>query len=162
MKGTYDFRNLIRPILALIQDTGGVPVVEAQFAGKQEEYPFVSYECVNPYLPISTDVIDHEEFETIWSFDAYAEDSFESLNVAMMVEKLLRTQATTFTLTDNGIVLVDAQDVETRDVSFAIQEQRRTGFDARFRVRDQFEDAIETISSLSLNGYSLPKNNKEA
>lgn len=162
MSGTYDYRAMMRPIIALIKQATGSPVVEASFAGKQPGYPFLSYEPLNPYTPVSVDVVDHEIFESSWSIDAYAEDVFEALNTAQAAAKSLRTQAAAFKLDDAGIYLIDETDASSRDVSFAVQEQHRVGFDIHLRVQDQFEDAVETIDSLSLNGFNLPKNNKEA
>lgn len=162
MSGTYDYRAMMRPIIALIKQGTGCVVVENSFKGKQPGYPYITYGLLDPYHPVSVDVVDHEIFETSWSIDAYAEDQFDAINASQAAAKSLRTQAATFKLDDAGIYLIDETDASSRDVSFAVQEQHRVGFDIHLRVQDQFEDAVETIDSLSLNGFNLPKNNKEA
>lgn len=156
MTDTYDYRELIRPLIAVLKDKTGAKVYESSFEGRQSKDPFLTYEPVTPYIPLSVDVVDDEIWECTWSIDAVADDMIKAMSLAQKALKVLRTQEASLTFEDVGIYLVEEGQAERRDIPYIEGVQKhRVGFDIRIRVQDSFKDDVQTIDSIE-------QENKEA
>lgn len=156
MTDTYDYRELIRPLIAVLKDKTGAKVYESSFEGRQPKDPFLTYEPITPYIPLSVDVVDDEIWECTWSIDAVADDMIKAMSLAQKALKVLRTQEASLTFEDVGIYLVEEGQAERRDVPYIEGVQKhRVGFDIRIRVQDHFTDDVQTIDSIE-------QENKEA
>ena len=135
------------PIIAYVSD--GRPLIEHNSVGDMPDYPFCTYQITSPYIPITSDVVENEQFELVVSFTWHGQSSLDMLNFAMRTNKYFRSPQGTETLSKKDIVASQVSNYGARDNFISIDYERSAGLDVRFRVSDNYVDAYSgTIENI--------------
>ncbi|WP_143463347.1 phage neck terminator protein [Levilactobacillus enshiensis] len=155
MDKPYDFKALMIKIIALIKQETGIDCFIEGGMGPQQPYPFFTYQ-VKPYIPIDiTDNVDYEEFEAEINFTAHSKSANESYTFGNQLRKIFETQSMDYLGDENDFGVVGTSEVESSDNVITIQVERRTEFTVRLRLLDTFQDKINTIDDVGINGTNL-------
>lgn len=157
MANAYDYRVFIDKIAKVVKDaSGGKPLIESNSAGKQPPFPFCTYTITSPYISITQDVLEEEEFEMVVSFTWHGESGLDMLNLAAQTNKYLRSAACSEYLTKHQIVVVQVSNSGKRDNFLTVDYERMAGFDVRFRVKDTYADGTkDTIEQINFTNETI-------
>ncbi|EAH2852790.1 hypothetical protein GXD45_13155 [Listeria monocytogenes] len=147
----YDYGNLVNTLIKAISElSGGLQLIESASGGEQPEYPFCQYTITSPYIAISPDVVEGEQFEIVISLTWRGLSGHQVLNLANTTNKYFRSQEGRFFMQENGgIVVVSVQNSGLRDTFISIEYERSAGIDLRLRVTDSYSSEIQEIENIS-------------
>lgn len=156
MDKPYDYEALMALITDEIKQQTGIDCYEANSIGPQQSYPFFTFDIVDPHIKLPfTDNIDFEQFEMTIQFDAHSQNIYEATNLASQLSKMFGIQSVGLLAEQNGFYIIETEDVQNTDNVISIQVERRSGFVVRLRICDSFQDDIQTIDDVNLNGSDL-------
>lgn len=136
------------PVIASVSDDR--PLIERSSIGDMPDYPFCTYQITSPYIPITSDVVDNEQFELVVSFTWHGQSALDMLDLAMKTNKYFRSAEGTETLKEKNIVVSQVSNYGSRDNFITIDYERSSGLDVRFRVSDNYADAYSgTIGNIT-------------
>ncbi|EAC4247918.1 hypothetical protein V8L40_002618 [Listeria monocytogenes] len=153
----YDYGNLVNTLIKAISElSGGLQLIESASGGEQPEYPFCQYTITSPYIAISPDVVEGEQFEIVISLTWRGLSGHQVLNLANTTNKYFRSQEGRFFMQENGgIVVVSVQNSGLRDTFISIEYERSAGIDLRLRVTDSYSSEIQEIENISFTNENL-------
>ncbi|WP_270995631.1 phage neck terminator protein [Listeria seeligeri] len=153
----YDFGNLVNTLIKAISElSGGLQLIESASGGEQPEYPFCQYTITSPYIAISPDVVEGEQFEIVISLTWRGLSGHQVLNLANTTNKYFRSQEGRFFMRKNGgIVVVSVQNSGLRDTFISIEYERSAGIDLRLRVADSYSSEVQKIENISFTNENL-------
>lgn len=134
-----------------IQQGTGHPVILQAQTGPQPEYPFATYTVTSPYLPVSEaeegDALV-EDVELVYSFTWHSKDATEAQSLAHQTAMLFKLRSYRMRLGFYGLAVVRVEPFQNRDTFLTIENERRVGFDVRFRIRNKDAAPFDTIESV--------------
>ena len=153
-----DFEHIQKTLVNKLQDELQVPVIVANPDGPKPQEPFVILNFTSPYIPSGSYVEETKDEEdcyveikrTSWdkmvaSLTFYGDDNKNGLKALDYIQfkgyDELRKEA--------GLVLVSNTALQNRDVYVIDQWERKTGFDATFRVVSETLKQIDSIQSVN-------------
>ena len=162
MDKPYDTKALMALIIDDIKQETGIDCFVADSVGPQQKYPFFTFDFVDPHINLPfTDNVDFEQFEMAIHFDAHAKSIYTATDLANQLTKLFKTQAFSLLAEQNNFYVIDSDSVESTDNVISIQVEYRAGFELHLRICDSFQDDIQTIDSVDINGTSLSAKNTQ-
>lgn len=152
MSQSFDYRVFINGLAAAVKERFGLILIESNSGGDQPDYPFLTYTITSPYLPVTTDITDDEQFEMVVSFTYHSRSSLDALNATGSINKFFRSMSTRVDLAKRNIVIVSVSNAGSRDNLISVEYERVAGFDVRFRVKDTYSDTegIDTINNVEI------------
>ncbi len=150
MNDTYDYGVLAEALIRIVKVATEKELIEDATTGPQPDRPFFSYSISSPYLPITVDIVDNEQFELVVSLKCHTDSTIESLNLATKLRKYLNSFKGKLLLKDLDMILVSITKVDKRDNFISIEYERLSGFDVRFRVRDSYVDDVQEIENIEI------------
>lgn len=150
MDNTYDYGLLAENLINLVEVATEKELIEDATTGPQPERPFFSYSIPSPYLPITVDIVDNEQFELVVSLKCHTDSTIQGLNLATKLRKYLTSFEGKLLLKEKDMILVSITKVGKRDNFISIEYERLTGFDVRFRVRDAYVDKVQEIENIDI------------
>ncbi|WP_426353667.1 phage neck terminator protein [Exiguobacterium sp. R-39] len=150
-----DYRNIKRVIIGHIRDNTGRPVILQASNDEQPAYPFCAYTLTSPYLPKSSAEYNGElieDVEVVFSFTWHSNDATEVQTLSHDTAMLFKLAQHRQTLSDQGIVFVKIEGLQSRDTFLSVDNERRYGIDIRFRVRN-----IETFGGELIDTVEIPQ-----
>lgn len=153
----YDYGMLVNTLIKAISDlSGGLQLIESASVGEQPAYPFCQYTITSPYIAITQDVVEGEQFEVVISLTWRGLSGHQVLNLANATNKYFRSQKGRFFMQENGsIVVVSVQNSGLRDTFISIEYERSAGIDLRLRVSDSYSSEIQEIENISFTNENL-------
>ncbi|HFQ6247696.1 TPA: hypothetical protein ACHSDD_002786 [Listeria monocytogenes] len=153
----YDYGILVNTLIKAISDlSGGLQLIESASVGEQPAYPFCQYTITSPYIAITQDVVEGEQFEVVISLTWRGLSGHQVLNLANTTNKYFRSQKGRFFMQENGgIVVVSVQNSGLRDTFISIEYERSAGIDLRLRVTDSYSSEIQEIENISFTNENL-------
>ncbi|EKT8900530.1 hypothetical protein CJ756_002942 [Listeria monocytogenes] len=153
----YDYGKLVKTLINAVNElSGGLQLIESSSGGEQPEYPFCQYTITSPYIAISPDIVEGEQFEIVISLTWRALSGHQALNLANATNKYFRSQKGRFFMQENGgIVVVSVQNSGLRDTFISIEYERSAGIDLRLRVVDSYSSEIQEIDNISFTNENL-------
>ncbi|EAE2750759.1 hypothetical protein A0I81_10295 [Listeria monocytogenes] len=147
----YDYGILVNTLIKAIYDlSDGLQLIESASVGEQPAYPFCQYTITSPYIAITQDVVEGEQFEVVISLTWRALSGHQVLNLGNITNKYFRSQKGRFFMQENGgIVVVSVQNSGLRDTFISIEYERSAGIDLRLRVTDSYSSEIQEIENIS-------------
>lgn len=133
-----DYRHIKQIIIGHIKEKTGHLVILQASNDEQPAYPFCSYTLTSPYLPVSSAEYDGvlvEDIEMVFSFTWHSDDATEVQTLSHDTAMLFKLSQHRQALNDQGIVFVRVEGIQGRDTFLSVDNERRYGLDARFRVR---------------------------
>lgn len=152
MSQSFDYRVFINGLAAAVKERFGLILIESNSGGDQPDYPFLTYTITSPYLPVTTDITDDEQFEMVVSFTYHSRSSLDALNATGSINKFFRSMSTRVDLAKKNTVVVSVSNAGSRDNLVSVEYERVAGFDVRFRVKDMYSDTegIDTINNVEI------------
>ncbi|HAM2187601.1 TPA: hypothetical protein H9347_002795 [Listeria monocytogenes] len=153
----YDYGTLVNTLIKAISElSGGLQLIESASGGEQPEYPFCQYTITSPYIAISPDVVEGEQFEIVISLTWRGLSGHQVLNLANTTNKYFRSQEGRFFMQENGgIIVVSVQNSGLRDTFISIEYERSAGIDLRLRVADSYSSEVQEIENISFTNENL-------
>lgn len=152
MDKPFDWKTFMAKIVGLIKTETGMDCIVEGGMAPQPAYPFFTYQ-VRPYYSIGiTDNVDQEEFEAEIDFMCHSRSANEAYSLGNQLRKLFETQSMDYLGDENDFGVVDTSAVESSDNVITVQVERRTEFTVRLRIKDTFQDKINTIGDVTING----------
>ncbi|WP_367912495.1 phage neck terminator protein [Bacillus pumilus] len=155
-----DYESIISTVIGVIRDSTGHKVIMENGTGKQPAYPFCTYTITSPYIPQHRGIIEGdaitEDVDIFFSFTWHSDDAIEVISLTQQTATLLRTMKAKQVLYDKGIAFIQAEGTGNRDTFLSIENERRHGFDARFRIRVTHNGAeSEYFDSVTINNENI-------
>lgn len=148
----YDYSDLATALVEAISIlSDGKPLIESNSNGEQPNYPFCTYSIINPFLGITSDVVQNKAFEAVISLTWYDDSAINVLNLANRTNKWFRSFQGRDFLFQKNIIVVDVKMDGQRDDLISIEYERKAGLDIRLRLNDSFIDEVESIDEFSIN-----------
>lgn len=148
-----DYENIKRVIISHIRNNTGHLVILQASNDEQPAYPFCAYTLTSPYLPKASAEIDGqliEDVEIVFSFTWHSQDATEVQTLSHKTAMLFKLSQHRQTLSDQGIVFVKIEGIQSRDTFLSVDNERRYGLDVRFRVTHVEESSGEIIESVEI------------
>ncbi|QKJ39622.1 hypothetical protein HRJ37_05410 [Bacillus altitudinis] len=155
-----DYESIISTVIGVIRDSTGHKVIMENGTGKQPDYPFCTYTITSPYIPQHRGIIEGdaitEDVDIFFSFTWISDDAIEVISLTQQTATLLKTMKAKQVLYDKGIAFIKAEGTGNRDTFLSIGNERRHGFDARFRIRVTHNGAeSEYFDSVTINNENI-------
>lgn len=150
MASCYDYGILAENLIEMIKIATGKELIEDATTGPQPDRPFFSYSIPSPYLPVTVDIINNEQFELVVSIKCHTDSTIEGLNLATRLRKYLASFEGNLLLKGKDMILVSITKVGKRDNFISVEYERLSGFDVRFRVRDTYIDEVQEIQNIEM------------
>lgn len=148
----YDYSDLVTALVEAVSSlSDGKPLIESNSNGEQPDYPFCTYSIINPFLRITTDVVQNETFEAVISLTWHDDSAINVLNLANRTNKWFRSFIGRDFLFQKNIIVVDVKMDGQRDDLISIEYERKAGLDIRLRLNDSFIDEVESIDEFSIS-----------
>lgn len=152
MSDSFDYTALAETLVKLLNDELSLTLIESDSNGPRPEEPFLTYSVIAPYLPITIDIVDNEQFECVLSLTVHEKSKLKALTIAERVRKFFSQTGTRLLLKEKDIIVVSAMKAQARDNFISIDYERLAGFDLRLRVKDSFVDGTkEMIEKIDIN-----------
>ena len=163
-----DYRQLRRLFVLKLEeylDDKDCRVVSLRPDAPKPDYPYLGYTLITPYSPGVgfvategvTDGTDGWEYDfqydfvhqptVTFSFTACAADEDTATEIAKLTHEWFEFVGYMY-LSQNGVVVVEAMDVENRDTMLDDDLEFRRGFDVRLRLTDRVRQRLETIEEV--------------
>ena len=166
MIGIDNLKNII--VKGLYEHLGIIPVPLEDLQPK-EEYPYITYNFINPYtqfrgqgneyrglVPSGDDRFQFDVEETLKlepqatiSINAYSKDKAEAQELIKKVMDWFLYEGYQY-LSDNNIVVVNAEAMGDRTVQIIDFYEHRVGFDVIIRFADEIKRRYETIEAIKV------------
>lgn len=148
-----DYAAIKRTIIGHIMTNTGHQVVLQASNDPLPDYPFCTYTLTSPYLPRSSSERGAEyteDVEMVFSLTWHSRSATEAQGLAHQTAMLFKTRAGRQKLGDAKITVVRLEGFQNRDTFLTIDNERRVGFDIRFRIRQvenqQEFDEIDSVN----------------
>jgi hypothetical protein len=148
-----DYETIKRTIVSHVRTRTGHPVILQASNDTQPAYPFCTYTVTSPYLPVTfAEVGDDtvEDVEMVFSLTWHSQSATEVQGLAHQTAMLFKMRAHRQQLGDAGIAVVRLEGMQNRDTFLTIDNERRVGFDVRFRVRHTESAVIDSIATVEI------------
>lgn len=148
-----DYENIKRVIISHIRNNTGHLIILQASNDKQPVYPFCAYTLTSPYLPKASAEIDGqliEDVEIVFSFTWHSDNATEVQALSHKTAMLFRLSQHRQVLSDQGVVFVKIEGIQSRDTFISVDNERRYGLDVRFRVRHVEESNGEVIEAVEM------------
>lgn len=158
-----DYNHIRTSIVSRLNRHLGMLVILENQTGQTPLYPFVTYKLISPYLPSGqgnygvepapdgVELAKQRDIEQVFSFTVHDTDSDRAyqacFNIIEYFDFLGRD-----TLREQGIVVVEMTNVQSRDTFLTIEYERRVGVDVRIRVVDQSNMQVDAIEKAEIRG----------
>lgn len=156
MNQAFNYRKLMQNIIDKIKEEMDIETISQGSKRQGLEYPFFSYEFINPHVGIHiTDNTDHELFEMVLEFDAHVADVAKSIDdiagvtgatqLANQLYKLFNSHSFYIWALANGFVVIETEDISETTNLISAQVERSAGFQVRLRTLDNYVDSTDYI-----------------
>ncbi|WP_426579300.1 phage neck terminator protein [Bacillus altitudinis] len=155
-----DYESIISTVIGVIRDSTGHKVIMENGTGKQPGILFRTYTITSPYIPQHRGIIEGdaitEDVDIFFSFTWISNDAIEVISLTQQTATSFRTMKAKQVLYDNGIAFIRAEGTGNRDTFLSIENERRHGFDARFRIRVTHNGSeSEYFDSVTINNENI-------
>lgn len=114
MSESFDYLNLAEILIDFLKKKTKLDIIESDSVGPQLESPFITYSVISPYIPITVDIVDNEQFECVLSLTIHEKSKLKALNLSERLRKLFQQLGTRQHLQDKDIIVVST----TRSIDF--------------------------------------------
>lgn len=139
------FDAMREAIAAGLSEYIGVPVIRGNQSAPAPPYPYATYNLTTPAganrgtWQQHEDGVDRQMVESIWSFSTLSTDWGESVNLAVKAREWITHTGRTY-LSEHGIAVRNATEINNRDNILTVEYERKNGFDVVFYVFDEAEN----------------------
>lgn len=146
-----DQKQINKVMINALKEVCGCEVIRANQSAMLPDYPFVSYNIVNPLISKNRSYAEYadrreKEITQVWSITVQSDTDAEALVIVMTARDWLE-ETGFLVLQDAGIAVRKVGEITNRDNLISIDYEYRKGFDFTLALINRIEIAREELEN---------------